>query len=117
MFLAVHIFLSIFKIFIRPLWTANPPIIPRDRLKNFLQDVFHNYLDILRPQRELLTQLHEIQREEHPTIRSITAPVFNAALNWTDAYMEYIPHHPIATYRVDDELSKNPAFKKFIDVC
>jgi hypothetical protein len=85
-------------------------------LKQFLQDVFHNYLDVLRPHRELLDKLYEIQREEHPQIRSITAPVFDAALNWTDAYMEYIPHHPIATYRVDDELANNLDFKKFIEV-
>ena len=104
------------KIFIRPLTAANPPIIPRDRLHEFLNDVFHNFKEIHTHQRRLLDRLHEIQREEHPQIRSITAPVFDAALNWRDAYMEYIPNHPIATYRVDEELASNLLFKTFVEV-
>jgi len=64
----------------------------------------------------MLDRLHEIQREEHPIIRSISAPVFDAALNWTEAYMEYIPHYPIAAYRIDDEIANNLAFKTFHDV-
>lgn len=64
----------------------------------------------------MLDRLHEIQREEHPFIRSVTAPVFDAALNWRDAYMEYIPHYPIAAFRIDDEMANNPSFKAFIDV-
>lgn len=64
----------------------------------------------------MLDRLHEIQREEHPFIRTITAPVFDAALNWRDAYMEYIPHYPIAAFRIDDEMANNQSFKAFIDV-
>lgn len=67
--------------------------------------------------RRLLDRLHEIQRDEHPRIRTITAPVFDAALNWRDAYLEYIPNHPIATYRVDEEMAQNPLFKSFIEQC
>jgi RHO1 GDP-GTP exchange protein 1/2 len=65
----------------------------------------------------MLDRLHEIQREEHPVIRTIVPPVFDAALNWVDAYMEYIPHYPIAAFRIDDEMANNPSFKAFIDVC
>jgi RHO1 GDP-GTP exchange protein 1/2 len=65
----------------------------------------------------MLERLHEIQREEHPFIRTITAPVFDAALNWRDAYLEYIPHYPIAAFRIDDEMANNPSFKAFVDVC
>lgn len=91
-------------------------IIPRDRLNSFISDVFHNYSEIYAHHRRLLDQLHEIQREEHPIIKSITAPLFDAALNFRDAYMEYIPNYPIAAYRIDDELANNPEFKSFVDV-
>jgi hypothetical protein len=64
----------------------------------------------------MLERLHEIQREEHPFIRSITAPVFDAALNWRDAYLEYIPHYPISAFKIDEEMATNPSFKAFVDV-
>lgn len=64
----------------------------------------------------MLDRLHEIQREEHPVIHSITAAIFDAALNWRDAYMDFIPHYPIAAYRVDDEITTNLAFKTFVEV-
>jgi hypothetical protein len=64
----------------------------------------------------MLDKLHEIQREQHPVIRSISEPIFDAALNWRDAYMEYIPHYPIAAYRIDDEMANNLSFKSFVEV-
>ena len=30
--------------------------------------------------------------------------------------LEYIPHYPIAAFRIDDEMANNPSFKAFIDV-
>ncbi|KAG6332497.1 hypothetical protein ID866_6590 [Astraeus odoratus] len=95
----------------------HPTIIPRDRLNTFISDVFHNYLEIYAHHRRLLDQLHEIQREEHPTIKSITAPLLDAALNFRDAYMEYVPHYPIAAYRIDDEMASNAEFKTFVEEC
>jgi hypothetical protein len=49
-------------------------------------------------------------------IRSITAPLFDAALNFRDAYMEYIPNYPITAYRIDDEMANDIDFKMFVDV-
>ena len=43
--------------------------------------------------------------------------MLDAALNWQDAYMKYVPNYPIGWYRVDDECAKNGAFKAFFDVC
>ncbi|PVG01912.1 Dbl domain-containing protein [Serendipita vermifera] len=106
---------TIDTLFIRPLRESE--IIPPDRLPAFLQDVFHNFAEIHGHHRRMLERLHEIQREEHPFIRSITAPVFDAALNWRDAYLEYIPHYPIAAFKIDDEMANNPSFKAFIDQC
>ncbi|KAF8645045.1 hypothetical protein AX16_008106 [Volvariella volvacea WC 439] len=104
---------SIEKIYIRPLRDSNPPIIGPDRLPQFLQDVFHNYAELHAHHRRLVDSFHEIQREEHPEIRSLVAPVFDAALNFREAYLEYIPNYPIAAFRIDEELEKNPAFRAF----
>ncbi|KIK53944.1 hypothetical protein GYMLUDRAFT_49117 [Collybiopsis luxurians FD-317 M1] len=103
--------------YIQPLRDADPPVIPRDRLDTFISDVFHNFNELHAHHRRLVEKFHEIQREEHPVIRSITAAVFDAALNFRDAYMEYIPNYPIAAYRIDDEMANNPAFKTFVDQC
>ncbi|TFK71429.1 hypothetical protein BDN72DRAFT_837648 [Pluteus cervinus] len=108
---------NIEKIFLRPLRNANPPIIPPDRLNSWTTDVFHNFGEIYAHHRKLLGQLHDIQLEEHPRIKSIVAPLFDAALNFREAYLEYIPNYPIAEYRINDEMEKNPAFKTFIDEC
>ena len=43
--------------------------------------------------------------------------MMDAALNFREAYMEYIPNYPIAAYRIDDEMANNPAFKAFVEVC
>ncbi|THU93894.1 Dbl-like domain-containing protein [Dendrothele bispora CBS 962.96] len=101
--------------YIRPLRNADPPIIPPDRLDSFINDVFHNFAQLHAHHRRLVEKFHEIQTEEHPVIRSITAAVFDAALNFRDAYMEYIPNYPIAAYRIDDESVNNLAFKAFIE--
>ncbi|KAF7371013.1 hypothetical protein MSAN_00735500 [Mycena sanguinolenta] len=56
-------------------------------------------------------KFHGIQREQHPTIRSVTAAMFDAALNFRDVYMDYIPNYPIAAYWIDDKMSTNLLFK------
>lgn len=42
--------------------------------------------------------------------------MFDAALNFREAYMEYIPNYPIAAYRIDDEMANSLPFKTFVDV-
>ncbi len=64
----------------------------------------------------MVEQFH-IQQEEHPVIRSVTAAVYDAVLNFREAYMEYIPNYPIAAYRIDEEMANNLAFKTFVEVC
>ncbi|KAJ3860794.1 CNH domain-containing protein [Lentinula novae-zelandiae] len=103
--------------YIRPLREADPPIIPRDRLESFITDVFHNFAELHAHHQRLVEKFHEVQTEEFPVIRSVTAAVFDAALNFREAYMEYIPNYPIAAYRIDDEMANNPAFKAFVDQC
>jgi hypothetical protein len=43
--------------------------------------------------------------------------VFDAALNWRDAYMIYIPQYPIAEYIVDSQKAENKEFRAFVEVC
>lgn len=104
--------------YIRPLRTAIPPIIDgeKGKLERFIDDVFHNYQELLEHHKKLVAAFHEIQREQHPVIKSITAPMMDAALNFREAYMEYIPNYPIAAYRIDDEMANNSAFKAFVEV-
>ncbi|KAF8159386.1 CNH domain-containing protein [Crassisporium funariophilum] len=106
---------NIETMYVRPLRNAEPPIVPTKRLEQFLIDVFHNSQELYAHHRRLVDILHDIQREEHPRIRSITAAVFDSALNFREAYMEYIPNYPIAAYRIDDEMANNPAFKAFVN--
>ncbi|KAI0924365.1 hypothetical protein AcW2_005263 [Taiwanofungus camphoratus] len=103
--------------YVAPLRDMDPPIIPRDRLEQFIRDVFHNFAELHAHHRKMLNSFHEIQREEHPVIRSVTAAVYDAVLNFREAYMEYIPNYPIAAYRIDDEMANNLAFKNFVDQC
>ena len=104
------------QMYVAPLREMDPPIIPRERLPQFLQDVFHNFAELHAHHRKMLNTFHEIQREEHPVIRSVTAAVYDAVLNFHDAYMEYIPNYPIAAYRIDEEMANNAAFKQFVEV-
>lgn len=106
---------NIETIYLRPLRNADPPIVPFERLDQFLQDVFHNFQELHSHHRRLVEKLHEIQLEEHPRIKSITAAIFDAALNFREAYMEYIPNYPIASHRIDEEMANNPYFKAFVD--
>lgn len=94
----------------------DPPILPRERLETFIQDVFHNFSELHVHHKRLLDQLFEIQIKEHPVISSVTAPMCDAFLNSRDAYLKYIQNFPIAEYRIDDEMAKNPQFKVFVDV-
>jgi hypothetical protein len=102
--------------YVQPLRSADPSIVPRERLSIFITDVYHNFGALHSQHRKLLDHLHAIQRDEHPIINSITAAIFDAALNWREEYMEYITNYPIAEYRIVDEMANNPTFKEFVEV-
>ncbi|KAJ7272700.1 CNH domain-containing protein [Mycena haematopus] len=108
---------NIQNMYIDPLRAAKPPIMAAERLEQFITDVFHNFADLHTHHLRLVEKFHEIQREQHPTIRSVTAAMFDAALNFRDVYMEYIPNYPIAAYRIDDEMANNLDFKNFVEQC
>ena len=102
--------------YVQPLRWMDPPIIPRERFELFMRDVFCNFGELHAHHRRLLDQFFEIQREEHPVIRSVTATVHDAVLNFRDTYLEYVSNYPIAKYRIEDEMTNNPRFKDFAEV-
>jgi hypothetical protein len=107
---------NITVMYIEPLRTADPPVVPPQRLAGFIADVFHNVAQLVHHHRRLLERLYAIQQDEHPVVHSVTAAVLDAFLNFRDAYLEYIPNYPIAAYRIEDEKASNPRFKEFHDV-
>ncbi|KIK57123.1 hypothetical protein GYMLUDRAFT_247376 [Collybiopsis luxurians FD-317 M1] len=107
-------------IYIAPLQNASTsvnPITPAERLPQFIQSVFSNINALHSHHLRLLQSLFRIQYDEKPTIRSISAPILDAALNWREAYTEYIPNYPIATYTIDSEMRINQAFREFVQRC
>ncbi|KAI0035294.1 Dbl-like domain-containing protein [Vararia minispora EC-137] len=103
--------------YVQPLLHADPPVIPRERVRAFVAEVFNNFAQLHAHHQRLLERLHATQLNEHPVVHSITAAVFDAALNWREAYMEYITNYPKAEYRIVDEMATNPAFKEFVEQC
>lgn len=74
------------KLFIAPLLKAEPVIIEPERVNGFIHDVFHNYREILDIHQKLLSRLAKRQRDQHPTIGSVTDLIYDAMLQWGDAY-------------------------------
>ncbi|KAG5353409.1 hypothetical protein C0989_007194 [Termitomyces sp. Mn162] len=106
---------NIDNMYIVPLRTSVPPIIPRDRLEVFIEDVFHNYKHLYEHHNELVKALLSIQEDQHPIIGSIIEPLMHAVLQFKQAYQKYIPNYPLAAHKIDDEMRNNSAFKKFVE--
>ncbi|KAL6305711.1 CNH domain-containing protein [Sparassis latifolia] len=91
-------------IYVAPLRHADPPIIPKERETQFIQDVFHNFAEL-------------IQREQQHLIRSIAKEVYDAVLHFRDAYLDYLLNYPFAEYHIDYEAARNSAFRAFNEEC
>ncbi|KAF8887321.1 CNH domain-containing protein [Infundibulicybe gibba] len=103
--------------FIKPIRTANPPVIPLDKLDDFIDDVFGNILDLRECNRRLLEVMFVRQREQAPIIQRIGDVFLDAATEFRLAYPIYIGHHPLAEKRMKDELEVNPEFRLFLEHC
>lgn len=91
-------------------------VIERTRLEIFLDDAFHNYRSLLDVHQDLLEKMQARQLEQHPRFGMISDLLLDAALNWQDAYMEYVTHYPIAKAKVAEEEVRNPKFAAFLKV-
>jgi hypothetical protein len=104
------------QLFITPLRQANPPVIARDALEGFVDDVFANILDLRECNRRLLEALKVRQREQNPVIQRVGDVFLGAATEFRLAYPHYVGHLPLAEKRMKDELESNPEFRVFLDV-
>jgi hypothetical protein len=104
-------------LFIAGLREADVAIIERSRLEIAIDDMFHNFRSLIDVHSLLLERLQARQVEQHPQIGTISDLVFDAALNWQEAYMEYVTHYPIAKAKVQEESLKNPRFAAFLESC
>jgi RhoGEF domain len=102
--------------FIKPLRTANPPILPSDILEEFIDDVFGNILDLRECNRRLLEVMYVRQREQAPVIQRIGDVFLGAAAEFRLAYPTYVGHLPLAEKRMKDEIENNPEFRIFLEV-
>jgi RHO1 GDP-GTP exchange protein 1/2 len=108
--------MALFQRFIKPLRTANPPIIRPHLLEDFIDDVFGNILDLRECNRRLLEVMYVRQREQAPVIQRIGDVFLTAAAEFRLAYPTYVGHHPIAEKRMKDEIDNNPEFRIFLEV-
>jgi hypothetical protein len=104
------------QLFLQPLRTANPPVVPSERLDPFIAGVFHNVGDLVSYHRQLLDKLYVIQLQEHPAITSITAALLDTLLNAREAYAAYMENYPVAVYHVEEEMESNATFAEFLEV-
>jgi hypothetical protein len=111
-----HDFCNQFQVYIDGLRSADEPIVDRLRLEIFLDDVFHNYRSLLEIHTDLLEKLHARQEEQHPRVGSVSDLIYDAALRWQDAIIEYGSHYPKAKYAWEQERRTNPKFATFLDV-
>ncbi|OXG26963.1 hypothetical protein C359_04993 [Cryptococcus neoformans Bt120] len=104
-------------VFAEGLRMAEPAVIDRNRLDVFLDEAFHNWRSLYEIHSRFLQNLQIRQLEQHPHIGMISDLVFDAALNWQEAYMEYVPHYPIAKVKVQEEEASNSKFASFLKAC
>lgn len=104
------------KVFIKPLRTANPPVMTPIILSEFIEEVFGNILELLECNRRLLEVMYVRQREQHPVIQSIGDIFLEAATEFRIVYPIYVGHHPLAEKRLKEELEHNLEFRLFVEV-
>lgn len=104
------------QLFVTAIREARPPVIGAERMEPFITEVFGNYREILAIHENLLARFCKRQRDQHPCIASVTDLIFDALLQWGDAYRNYAANYPIAKWKIDKEKRDNPAFADFFEV-
>lgn len=100
----------------KPLRTANPPVMTPLNLQNFMEEVFGNILELRECNRRLLEVLYVRQREQSPVIQSVGDVFLDAATEFRTVYPIYVGCHPLAEKRMKEELEHNSEFRLFIEV-
>lgn len=100
----------------KPLRVHDPPVIPLDDLDSFMEDVFHNILDVRDVNRRLLEVMEVRQREQHPIIQRIGDVFLTAATDFRVVYADYVGNLPVAEKRLKDEMDRNAELRRFLEV-
>ncbi|THH20762.1 hypothetical protein EW146_g670 [Bondarzewia mesenterica] len=104
-------------VFLDPLRNAQPEVIPNERIKGFISEVFWNLGSIRAHHQRMLGSLFARQREQHPLISSLADIILDNALLFMSEYESYIKHSPLALERHRKELKRNPHYESFIQQC
>ncbi|GAA5977124.1 hypothetical protein JCM21900_003491, partial [Sporobolomyces salmonicolor] len=99
--------------FVEPLWTAQPPIMPPDRLPSFLSSVLLNISTIRLHSRAFLDALRAKQAEAH-VVGGIGRLVLAAAVEWGPAYIQFTVGFPMADWCFKEEKRANPRFNELL---
>lgn len=111
---------AIEKLFIDGLRRANPPLIkPRQRLEEFIVEVFDNVLELHEACRRLIDNFAIREREsaQRPLILSVGDIFLEAATEFRNMYPQYTGHLPQAESMLKKELDENSDFRLFCEVC
>ena len=100
----------------KPMRLHDPPVIPVDDLDSFMEDVFHNILDVRDVNRRLLEVMEVRQREQKPIIQRIGDVFLTAATDFRIVYADYVGNLPVAEKRLKDESEKNADLRMFLEV-
>lgn len=109
-------YLSFGQLFIRPLRAARPAIIHPSEIDEFIDEVFHNILDLRECNRRLLEVMFVRQREEAPVVHGIGDIFLDSATEFRMAYPAYLGNLPRAEKRLKDETEHNAEFRRFLEV-
>ncbi|KAJ8072495.1 hypothetical protein PM082_016054 [Marasmius tenuissimus] len=103
-------------VFITPLKTASPPIIPPAKLNGFINEVFGNFGQILSHHQRMLGALFDRQRDQHPLIQSLADIVLDSTLktDYRSSYEVYIKHYPLAESHHRREAKANASYRSFL---
>lgn len=105
------------EVFVIPLLTAVPPVMPPDCIQDFISEVFWNLESIAGHHQRMLAILFARQREQHPLVQSVADVILEACLLFRQDYESYIKHYPLAEARHRKELRKNGGYQEFIQKC
>lgn len=105
------------EVFMEPLRAYGqhgPPVMPPNKLKGFISEVFFNIDEIMAHHQRMLKALFQRQLEQHPLVQSVSDIVLDAVLSFRDEYESYIKHYPLAEARHRLELKRNREYQYFM---
>ncbi|WFD18905.1 Rho guanine nucleotide exchange factor [Malassezia caprae] len=88
-----------------------------EALESFVRDVFGLVAPLQGHIQAFVDRLLERQREEAPVVQHIADVFVRAALEWSNAYTEYVVHYPLALARFKAEVAGNARLRHFVEDC